>query len=234
LIQTNLADELLSPFSFKETMLNPRTDLERLPSANLFDIGRNPAALHRKLAIEILVERASPLVGREEIAEEAREFILNNPVVIKTIDPAAAWLAPNLPNIVDCLAHEMTQREELSRIVGEHHAVHTDNHVAHTQKTAALEATVNKHEAANVLAIAEVRAVLWRDYTGKIFQLKLDYDSELAELRAEHEKDITAATKRLTLLERSLWQKFMDFLKSVKSKGIARPESPVSDPPAST
>jgi hypothetical protein len=113
-------------------MLNPRTDLERLPSENLYDIARNSAAVHRKLAIQLLVERASSFAGRDDIAPEAREFVLGNPIIIKQIDPALAWLAPNLPSIVDCVAHEQNQRVELTRTVGEHHAVHTENHVAHT------------------------------------------------------------------------------------------------------
>jgi hypothetical protein len=38
---------------------DPRLDLEGLPDPNLFDIGRNPDAAHRSLAIDILVERCS-------------------------------------------------------------------------------------------------------------------------------------------------------------------------------
>jgi uncharacterized protein YjiS (DUF1127 family) len=183
-------------------MQDPRTDLSRLPSENLYDIGRNPAAIHRLLAIELLVERGSDLACREEISNEARQFILNNPVVIKKIDPAAAWLAPNLPNIVDCVADGHTKHIELARVVAEHHTANAEDHLAHTQKTAALEETVNENKATSTLAIAEAYSVLWRDYTQKVFQLELelDHDNQLAELRAEHEKDITAATKRLTLL----------------------------------
>jgi len=203
-------------------MQDPRTDLERLPSENLYDIARNSAAVYRKLAIEILVERASPFAGRDEIAAEAREFVLNNPIIIKKIDPAGAAFATNLPGVVDCIADGHSRHIELARVVGEHHAVHTDNHVAHTQKTAALESTVNENKATSALAIAEAYSVLWRDYTQKVFQLKVEHDNELAALRAEYQKDNEVATARMTLLERSLWRKFIDYLKSMKRNWIAR------------
>ena len=56
-------------------MQNPRNDLERLPSENLYDIARNSSAVHRKLAIQLLVERGSHLACRDEIAAEARQFV---------------------------------------------------------------------------------------------------------------------------------------------------------------
>jgi hypothetical protein len=204
-------------------MHDPRTDLERLPSENLFDLARNDAATHRKLAIQLLVERGSHLACRDEIAVEARDYVLNDPIVRKRIDPASAVLATaKLPNIIDCLAHEKTQRVELSRVVGEHHAAHTDNHAAHTQTIAALASTVSNNETVTAEAIAQAYAVLLRDYTEKVFQLKLDHDNQLAELRAGREKDITSATKRLALLERSLWRKAVDWCKEVASAGRAR------------
>jgi hypothetical protein len=63
---------------------------------------------------------------------------------------------------------------------------------------------------------------------------KLETDKQLQALREEHEKDIMAAAARMTLLERSLWRKFVDYLKSMKRNWIARHELPVSDPPVST
>jgi hypothetical protein len=63
-------DGLNLPRTDKETMQDPRTDLERLPSGNLYGVARNAAAVHRHLAIQLLVERASPFAGRDEIAAE--------------------------------------------------------------------------------------------------------------------------------------------------------------------
>jgi len=63
-----------------------------------------------------------------------------------------------------------------ARVVDEHHA-------AHTQTIAALESTVNENKIATAETIRETYAVLWRDYTEKVFQLKLDHDNQLAELR---------------------------------------------------
>jgi hypothetical protein len=213
-------------------MQDPRLDLERLPSEQLFGVARNTAAVHRLLAIQILVERASPFAGREEVKAEARQFVLNNPIILKKVDPAAAAFAASLPGVVDCIADGHTKHIELARTVNEHHAANAEDHDAHTQKTAALEATVNDNKAAHEQALREAHSTLWRDYTRKIFQLKLDHDNELAGLRLEHEKDVTAAKARLTLLERSLWRKFIDYLKRVKRNWTARHESPVSDSPA--
>ena len=85
-------------------MHDPRIDLERLPSETLYDIGRNTAAAHWKLAIQILVERGSHLACRDEIAAEAKDFVLNDPLVLRRIDPVSAALATTkLPGIVDCL-----------------------------------------------------------------------------------------------------------------------------------
>jgi hypothetical protein len=213
-------------------MHDPRTDLERLPSENLFDLARNDAATHRKLAIQLLVERGSHLACRDEIAAEARDYVLNDPIVLKRIDPASAALATaKLPNIIDCLAHEQTKRVELSRVVGEHHA-------AHTQKNATLEATVTENRVAGEQALAQAYELLWGYFARQGWQLaqahtdqKLDFDRQLQTLQEEHEKDITAATARLTLLERSLWRKLVDYLKSVKRNWLAR--RPPANPPVS-
>jgi hypothetical protein len=57
---------------------DPRLDLEALPDCNLFDLSRNPDAIHRKLALHILFERDSALLKRPELAEEVRQYRLDN------------------------------------------------------------------------------------------------------------------------------------------------------------
>lgn len=195
-------------------MHDPRADLSRLPDETLFNLARNESAIHRMLAIELLVERASPFVGRDEIAVEARQFVLSNPMVLKTIDPAAAAFAPKLPGIVDCLADILTKHNELCRVAAEHHAIHTGNHIAHAEKAAALESTVTENHEVTSRAIAETYSVLWRDCVAKIFHLREDHDSQIAELRAGHKQEITAARERLALLERSLWRRLDDWIRA--------------------
>ena len=56
-----------------------RLDLEALPSATLWDVARNHDAIHRKLAVLILIERCSPYIRRPEIAADV-ERILATPV----------------------------------------------------------------------------------------------------------------------------------------------------------
>ena len=64
-------------------MQDPRTDFERLPSENFYDIAGNSAAVYRKLAVEILVERASPSCRPRRDPAKAREVVLNNPVILQ-------------------------------------------------------------------------------------------------------------------------------------------------------
>jgi hypothetical protein len=158
----------------------------------------------------------------------------SNPLVIKKIDPASAWLAPNLPNIVDCVADGHTKHIELARVVGEHHGILTEKH-------AALTAAVTDNKASGDQALAQAYELLWAYFARQGWELaqaasdqKLETDKQLQALREEHEKDIMAAAARMTLLERSLWRKFVDYLKSMKRNWIARHELPVSDPPVST
>jgi hypothetical protein len=56
-------------------MFDVRTDLERLPDPNLFDIGRNLDAAHRLLAIRILLNRGSNYIDRPEIAQDAKQLL---------------------------------------------------------------------------------------------------------------------------------------------------------------
>jgi hypothetical protein len=64
-------------------MEDQRLNLQTLPGENVFDIARNESAQHRELALRILVERGSLYAGRDEIADEARRLIIDNPSVRK-------------------------------------------------------------------------------------------------------------------------------------------------------
>jgi hypothetical protein len=60
-----------------------RLDLEALPSATLWDVARNPDAIHRKLAVLILIERCSPYIGRREIADEVEDILATKPAGVE-------------------------------------------------------------------------------------------------------------------------------------------------------
>jgi hypothetical protein len=47
---------------------------------------------------------------------------------------------------------------------------------------------------------------------------KLDSDAQIAVLRAEHDKDMQATNARLALIERSLWRKLTDALRTVRRR----------------
>jgi len=192
---------------------DPRTNLEHLPDANLYDIARNTSAVHRLLCLQILVERCSLYAARDDVANEARQLIIDNPLILKKIDPASAVHALRLPNIIDVVADQQIKRAALSQLVSQHNA-------AHIQSIAALESSVIGNKAASDVALREAYSTLWTDYTRKVWQLmedyceqKLAFDQEIAELREEHANNIQAANERLALLERSPWRKMMDWCK---------------------
>jgi hypothetical protein len=56
-----------------------RLDLEALPSATLWDVARNPDAVHRKLAVLILIERCSPYIRRPEISADVEALLATTP-----------------------------------------------------------------------------------------------------------------------------------------------------------
>jgi hypothetical protein len=58
----------------------PRSSLEHLPDGHLYDIARNPSAIHRLLCLRILVERASLCAAREDAVDEERGLIIDNPL----------------------------------------------------------------------------------------------------------------------------------------------------------
>jgi hypothetical protein len=52
-----------------------RLDLEALPDQQLFDLGKKPDAVHRKLAVEILIRRCSKYLRRVEIADIVERYL---------------------------------------------------------------------------------------------------------------------------------------------------------------
>jgi hypothetical protein len=62
---------------------DPRQTLAHLPDEQIFTVARNPSAAHRKLAIRLLVERGSLFAGHPDIGEEARDLVLEDPIVLE-------------------------------------------------------------------------------------------------------------------------------------------------------
>jgi hypothetical protein len=54
---------------------DPRIVLEALPDQQLFDLGKDPDAVHRKLAVEILIRRCSKYLRRVEIADIVERYL---------------------------------------------------------------------------------------------------------------------------------------------------------------
>jgi len=55
-----------------------RLDLELLGEQDLFNLARNPDAVHRALALHLLFERDSAFLKRAEIANEVRQYRLDH------------------------------------------------------------------------------------------------------------------------------------------------------------
>jgi hypothetical protein len=213
------------------TSHSPRLDLDLLDDNSLFSVARNPSAAHRLLAIRVLVERASLFAGHPDIADEARELVLEDPIVLKKVDPASGLQALRLPGVIDVLADLQSKRLALANQVAEHDA-------AHTETSAVLTATVINNQAAGDRALHDATVALWKYVLKQAWQgiedaatQKVAVDNQIAELREEHEKDNTSASERLRLLERSAWQRLVDYLKSVQRNWKARHKLPESDPP---
>jgi hypothetical protein len=205
---------------------SPRLDLEQLPDDQLFMVARNPSAAHRKTALRLLVERASLSAGHNDVADEARELVLEDPIVLKKVDPASGLQALRLPGVIDLLADLQSKRLALANQVAEHHA-------AHTESGALLAATVVNNKAAGDRALHDACVALWKYVLKQAWQgiedaatQKVTVDNQIAELREEHEKDITSASERLRLLEQSAWQRLVDYSK--KRNWIARHKLPRS------
>jgi hypothetical protein len=186
---------------------DPLRDLQNLPDEQLFNVARNPAAVYRGLAMRLLVERASLFAGHPDIAEECRELVIQDPIVLKKVDPAQALHALRLPGVIDILADLQTRRIALTRTVAEHNATHT-------KEIESLGSTVSNNRDAAELALRQAYSSLWKDATVKIFTLKTEHDEQIAALRAAHEREIADAKARLVLLERSPWRKLTDWVKS--------------------
>jgi hypothetical protein len=188
-------------------MTDPRAALEHLPDANVFDIARNESAAQRELAIRILVERGSLYVAREEIAGEARQLVLDQPAVLKRIDPASAVHALRLPGVIDVLSDLQAKRIALTGVVAEHNA-------AHIQSIEALESTVDENKVSIKEALRETYTSLWEHFTQAHALQKREFDVQIAALQAQHTKDMQAANDRLALLERPPWRKLVDWFAS--------------------
>lgn len=167
----------------------PRLDLEHLPSENLFHVARNPSAVHRALAVRLLVERGSPLACDDEVIDLARAAIFSDPIRLSTcqakMDPVTA---AKLPGPIELIASGLHKHIALANKVAEAHA-------AHARDITNLDANTT----AQAKALADQVAALARDLADQRQQLQTVLDT--------HQEELQAVQARLALLERSPWAK---------------------------
>lgn len=174
-------------------------ELQLLRNEDLLSLARNPVATVKHDAIRLLVERGSPHAGHPDIVEEAARIIYLEPIILKKSDPASAVAANKLPGLLDVIASEVKKVRTLEFRAGqfaEKHAVHETD-------------------------LLDLRLLLHRKHAdmlelhNSVSKELMKTDSILSdENRSAHNK-IQAAETRLALLERSLWRKFVDWLKKV-------------------
>jgi len=63
---------------------DPRAALEKLSDEPLFRLARNPAATNRLVAVEILIQRCSAFIRRQEIADLVERYLADEPKIKQT------------------------------------------------------------------------------------------------------------------------------------------------------
>lgn len=166
-------------------------EMRHLRSDDLFGLARNPAAQQRQEAIRILVERGSPHCGHPDIAAEAAGLVHGDPSVLKTTDPSV-HLAGRLPGVLDVLARTVERAGALenSTIAIQSDIVRHADSMKETEARLLTGITESSRKLATAVA-AEISAL----------------DRRVAQLTQLHDQ-------RLRLLERSLWQKIKDKLRT--------------------
>ena len=130
---------------------DPRIDLETLRSEDLYGIASNEAAVHKDLALQILVERCSEFALKDDVAAAAQEFVLDHPLILKRINPATAVNALTMPGVIEVLDDVQKKRQALGRVVDR-------NNEAQAQSIASLEAAIKASSAAHDEALANEQA----------------------------------------------------------------------------
>ena len=86
------------------TYHDPRLDLESLRAEDLYAIASNESAAHKDLALRILVERGSLFALKDDVYADAQKLILDNPIILRKVDPASAVIALKLPGLIEVVA----------------------------------------------------------------------------------------------------------------------------------
>jgi hypothetical protein len=204
------------------TYHDPRLDLESLRAEDLYAIASNESAAHKDLALRILVERGSLFALKDDVYADAQKLILDNPIILRKVDPASAVIALKLPGLIEVVADAQRKRELLARVVDQ-------NHAAHVQSIADLGGAViaNRDATDQSLHIAAIN--LWSYVLKQAWQVAEDAAAQKIEhdkLRTDHERESADAQARLVLLERSLWRKLSDWTKARWSRLRERKADP--------
>jgi len=228
---------------------------QTLRNDDLFAIARNRSAAHRELAIRMLIKRASPYVGHEEIRDEANAIVINDPRILREVDPASLIACHRLPGIFEILHNINQNHASLSQTTASNHAAlestvkkhhealsHSLSEESEQRKQASADhaRALSEQASAHTAEISclsekttqqaeELRKAL-QDQAEKheralhehatknseaLDQQAKTHADELTNQAAAHGNGIAELKQRLALLERSLWRKAVDFIKSL-------------------
>jgi len=208
-----------------------KEELALLRDDDLLHLARNPSCNCRADAIRLLVERSSHHAGHPDIAAEASALLHSDPLILKKIDPAAAFSAHKLPGLIEILAKDVQDTRAV-----EQKASALEQNL--NQTASGLRGTIDEKEQALKQQHEDLRAALGKDLAELYERLNetaqkllvtqtassnsLEKKQEaikseiLIKLRVSQElydKRTDALEARIVLLERSWWTKVWDRIK---------------------
>jgi len=208
-----------------------KEELALLRDDDLLHLARNPSCNCRAAAIRLLVERSSHHAGHPDIAAEASAMLHADPLILKKIDPAAAFSAHKLPGLIEILAKDVQDTRAV-----EQKASALEQNL--NQTADGLRGTIDEKEQALKQQHEDLRAALGKDLAELYERLNetaqkllvtqtassnsLEKKQEaikseiLIKLRVSQElydKRTDALEARIVLLERSWWTKVWDRIK---------------------
>jgi len=207
-----------------------KEELALLRDDDLLHLARNPSCNCRAAAIRLLVERSSHHAGHPDIAAEASAMLHADPLILKKIDPAAAFSAHKLPGLIEILAKDVqdTRAVEQKASALEQNLNQTANGLRGTidekeqalkQQHEDLRATLGKdlaelyerlNETAQALSTSQATSAT--SLEKKQEAIKSELLVTLGAMQNLYGKRTDELETRLVLLERSLWTKLWTWL----------------------
>jgi hypothetical protein len=208
-----------------------KEELSLLRDDDLLHLARNPSCNCRADAIRLLVERSSHHAGHPDIAAEASALLHADPLILKKIDPAAAFSAHRLPGLIEILAKDVKDtraveqkasalEQNLNQTADGLRGTIAEKEQALKQQHEDLRASLGKDLSELYERLNETSQALLATQTASSNSLEKKQEAIRTELLVTlgaaqelYGKRTDALEARLARLERSLWRKIVDWFK---------------------